>query len=202
MGYAHTVGGVTWRFADLRELLARATPLRSGDVLAGLAAGSAEERVAARMALAELPLSTFLSEAVVPYEADEVTRLIADSHDDAAFEPVAHLTVGDFRNWLLSEATGAEALAGVAPGLTPEMAAAVSKLMRNQDLVLVARKCRVVTRFRDTIGLPGPALGAPAAEPPDRRPAGHRRRDARRAALRLRRRGHRRQPRHRLGGLA
>jgi ethanolamine ammonia-lyase large subunit len=104
MGYAHSVGGVTWRFADLRELLARATPLRSGDVLAGLAAWSAEERVAARMALAELPLSTFLREAVVPYEADEVTRLIADSHDDGAFAPVAHLTVGDFRNWLLSDA--------------------------------------------------------------------------------------------------
>ncbi len=155
MGYAHTVGGVTWRFADLRELLARATPLRSGDVLAGLAAGSAEERVAARMALAELPLSTFLSEAVVPYEADEVTRLIADSHDEAAFAPVAHLTVGDFRDWLLSDSTGAEVLASVAPGLTPEMAAAASKLMRNQDLVLVARKCRVTTRFRDTIGLPG-----------------------------------------------
>jgi ethanolamine ammonia-lyase large subunit len=155
MGYGHTVGGVTWRFADLRELLARATPHRSGDVLAGLAAGSAEERVAARMALAELPLSAFLSEAVVPYEADEVTRLIADSHDQAAFAPVAHLTVGDFRNWLLSDSTGAETLAGVAPGLTPEMAAAVSKLMRNQDLVLVARKCRVTTRFRDTIGLPG-----------------------------------------------
>jgi ethanolamine ammonia-lyase large subunit len=155
MGYAHSVGGVTWRFADLRELLARATPLRSGDVLAGLAAGSAEERVAARMALAELPLSTFLREAVVPYEADEVTRLIADSHDEAAFAPVAHLTVGDFRNWLLSDAAGAEVLASVAPGITPEMAAAVAKLMRNQDLVLVARKCRVVTRFRDTIGLPG-----------------------------------------------
>jgi ethanolamine ammonia-lyase large subunit len=155
MSYAHTVGGVTWSFAGLRELLARATPLRSGDVLAGLAAGSAEERVAARMALAELPLSTFLSEAVVPYEADEVTRLIADSHDEAAFAPVAHLTVGDFRNWLLSDSTGAEVLASVAPGLTPEMVAAVSKLMRNQDLVLVARKCRVTTRFRDTIGLPG-----------------------------------------------
>jgi len=155
MGYAHTVGNVTWRFADLRELLARATPHRSGDVLAGLAAGSAEERVAARMALAEVPLTTFLSEAVVPYEADEVTRLIADSHDAAAFAPVAHLTVGDFRNWLLSDSTGAEVLAGVAPGLTPEMAAAVSKLMRNQDLVLVARKCRVTSRFRDTIGLPG-----------------------------------------------
>jgi ethanolamine ammonia-lyase large subunit len=155
MAYAHTVGGVSWTFADLRELLARATPARSGDELAGLAAGSAEERVAARMALAELPLSTFLREAVVPYEADEVTRLIVDSHDAAAFGPVAHLTVGDFRNWLLSDGTGAEALAAVAPGLTPEMAAAAAKLMRNQDLILVARKCRVVTRFRGTIGLPG-----------------------------------------------
>jgi ethanolamine ammonia-lyase large subunit len=155
MGHSHVVGGVAWRFADLRDLLARATPARSGDALAGLAAGSAEERVAAQMALAELPLSTFLREAVVPYEADEVTRLIVDTHDAAAFAPVAHLTVGDFRNWLLSDAASPETLAALAPGLTPEMVAATSKLMRNQDLVAVARRCRVVTRFRDTLGLPG-----------------------------------------------
>ncbi len=155
MTYAHSVGGVTWRFADLKNLLAKATPLRSGDVLAGIAAGSAEERMAARMALAELPLSRLLSEAVVPYEDDEVTRLIMDSHDRAAFAPVAHRTVGDFRDWLLSDDTDSATLAALAPGLTPEMAAAVSKLMRNQDLILVARKCRVTTRFRNTIGLPG-----------------------------------------------
>ena len=155
MGYAHTLGGFNWRFADLKDLLAKATPLRSGDALAGVAAISAEQRMAARLALADLPLRRFLDEALVPYEADEVTRLILDTHDADAFAPVAHLTVGEFRNWLLSEAATSDALARLAPGLLPEMVAATSKLMRNQDLVLAARKCRVVTRFRDTIGLPG-----------------------------------------------
>ncbi|MBA3892362.1 MAG: ethanolamine ammonia-lyase subunit EutB [Gemmatimonadales bacterium] len=153
--YGHTVGSVRYRFADLRTLLAKATPFRSGDALAGLAAGSAEERVAAQMALADLPLAAFLNEAVVPYEDDEVTRLILDTHDREAFRPVAALTVGGFREWLLSPAGTPEALAALAAGITPEMAAAVSKLMRVQDLVLAARKCRVVTRFRGTIGLPG-----------------------------------------------
>ncbi len=153
--YSHAVGAVRYRFPDLRTLLAKATPARSGDTLAGLAAASAEERVAAQMALADLPLAVFLTEAVVPYERDEVTRLILDTHDAAAFRPVAHLTVGGFREWLLSYPATGEALASLAPGVTPEMAAAVSKVMRLQDLVLVARKCRVVTRFRDTIGLPG-----------------------------------------------
>jgi ethanolamine ammonia-lyase large subunit len=154
MGFAHVVGGTRHVFADLRTLLARATPLRSGDVLAGVAAGSAAERVAAARALADLPLRHFLDEAVVPYEADEVTRLIMDRHDAAAFAPVAHLTVGGFRDWLLGEADSA-ALAALAPGLTPEMVAAVSKICRVQDLVSIAAKCRVVTRFRNTIGLPG-----------------------------------------------
>jgi ethanolamine ammonia-lyase large subunit len=153
--YAHTVGGTSHQFADLRILLAKASPRRTGDELAGLAAGSAEERVAAQLALADLPLATFLSEGVIPYEADEVTRLIIDSHDPAAFEPVRHLTVGGFRDWLLDYRTDSAILARLAPGLTPEMAAGVSKLMRLQDLVLVARKCRVVTRFRNTIGLEG-----------------------------------------------
>jgi len=153
--HTHTIGSRSYSFADLRELLAKATPARSGDHLAGLAAGSSEERVAAQMALAALPLSTFLNEAVIPYEDDEVTRLIVDGHDAAAFQPVAHLTVGDFRDWLLGDAADSDALARLAPGITPEMAAAVSKIMRIQDLVLVARKCRVVTRFRNTIGLPG-----------------------------------------------
>ncbi|HSI48115.1 MAG TPA: ethanolamine ammonia-lyase subunit EutB [Ideonella sp.] len=155
MPYAHTLGGQVWRFADLKTLLAKATPLRSGDVLAGLAAGTAAERMAARLALAELPLNTFLSEVVVPYEADEVTRLIIDTHDATAFAEIAHLTVGDFRDWLLGEQADEAALARVRRGITPEMAAAVSKLMRNQDLMLVARKCRVITRFRNTLGLPG-----------------------------------------------
>lgn len=153
--YGHTVAGFRYHFPDLRTLLARATPPRSGDRLAGIAAQSAAERVAAQAALAELPLRRFLDEAVIPYESDEVTRLILDSHDAAAFAPVAHLTVGGFREWLLSDAAGEAELAVLAPGLTPEMAAAVSKLMRLQDLVLVARKCRVVSRFRTTIGLPG-----------------------------------------------
>jgi ethanolamine ammonia-lyase large subunit len=135
--------------------MARAGPERSGDQLAGIAAKDAEERVVAQMALAELPLKTFLSEALVPYEEDEVTRLIVDTHDPAAFAPVAHLTVGDFRNWLLSDAADEAALAALAPGVTPEMAAAVSKIMRNQDLILAAQKCRVVTRFRNTLGLKG-----------------------------------------------
>lgn len=155
MPYTHTIGAVRHVFADLKTLLARATPLRSGDELAGVAARSAEERMAARLALAEVPLGRFLNEAVVPYEDDEVTRLIVDGHDAAAFAPVAHLTVGDFRDWLLSDAADTEALARLAPGLTPEMAAAVSKLMRNQDLILVAQKCRVISRFRNTLGLPG-----------------------------------------------
>ena len=140
---------------DLRELLAKASPARAGDELAGLAAVSAEERVRAQMRLAELPLKAFLAEQVIPYELDEVTRLICDSHDAGAFAPVSHLTVGDFRDWLLSEKATTERLSALAPGLTPEMAAAVSKIMRVQDLVTVGAKCRVVTRFRSTIGLPG-----------------------------------------------
>jgi ethanolamine ammonia-lyase large subunit len=155
MGYQHAVSGTRWQFASLRDLLAKASPQRSGDLLAGVAAGSAAERVAAQCALADVPLRQFLSEAVVPYEQDDVTRLLMDTHDAAAFAPVAHLTVGDFRNWLLSPAADTFALTALAPGLLPEMVAAVSKLMRVQDLVLVARKCQVVTRFRNTLGLPG-----------------------------------------------
>lgn len=155
MGYRATLASRVWHFADLRDLLAKASPLRSGDELAGIAADSAQQRVAARLALADVPLTRFLSEAVVPYEDDEVTRLVIDGHDAAAFAPVAHLTVGAFRDWLLSDAATGTALAALAPGLTPEMVAAVSKLMRNQDLMAVARRCRVVTAFRDTLGLPG-----------------------------------------------
>ncbi|HEV3018797.1 MAG TPA: ethanolamine ammonia-lyase subunit EutB, partial [Burkholderiaceae bacterium] len=155
MAFRHTVGGQVWIFSDLKDLMAKATPARSGDYLAGVAARSHAERVAARMCLAELPLTTFLQECVIPYESDEVTRLIIDAHDAQAFAPLAHLTVGEFRNWLLSDETDAEALARVRGGITPEMAAAVSKLMRNQDLVTAASRCHVVTRFRNTIGLPG-----------------------------------------------
>src|ERR1700722_1088205 len=155
MGYTHTVGSRTWRFSDLKTLLAKASPLRSGDELAGIAAENEEERMMARMALADVPLKRFLEEAVIPYEADEVTRLILDTHEEAAFAEIGHLTVGDFRNWLLSHITDTATLTRIAPGITPEMAAAVSKLMRNQDLILVAQKCRVVTKFRNTLGLPG-----------------------------------------------
>ena len=144
-----------YRFADLKEVMAKATPPRSGDVLAGVAARSAEENVAAKMVLADLPLRRFLEELLIPYESDDVTRLIVDTHDAGAFGPVAHMTVGAFRDWLLSEAATTEALAALAPGITPEMAAATAKIMRNQDLILAARKAEVVTRFRDTIGLKG-----------------------------------------------
>ena len=153
--YSHRVGARTWHFRNLADLMAKATPARSGDRLAGVMAESAEERVVAQMRLAELPLKEFLSEALIPYETDEVSRLILDEHDAAAFLAVAHLTVGDFRNWLLSDHATPEVLEALRPGLTPEMVAAVSKLMRNQDLILVARKCRVQTAFRNTIGLPG-----------------------------------------------
>ena len=153
--YTHAAGNRTWGFLDLKELMAKATPLRAGDQLAGLAAESAEARVVAQMALAELPLTRFLDEAVVPYEHDEVTRLILDGHDAQAFAAVRHLTVGDFRNWLLGDDVDSAALARLAPGLTPEMVAAVSKIMRNQDLILVASRCRVTSGFRNTLGLPG-----------------------------------------------
>ena len=153
--FTHAAGNRTYGFHDLKDLLAKATPLRSGDLLAGVAAASAEERVVAQMALADLPLTTFLNHVVVPYESDEVTRLIIDGHDAAAFEPISHLTVGDFRNWLLGDEADSAVLSKVAAGITPEMAAAVCKIMRNQDLILVAQKCSVVTAFRGTIGLPG-----------------------------------------------
>src|SRR5262249_2232772 len=142
-------------FPDLKTLMAKATPARSGDRLAGVAAAAGEERVAAQYALADLPPATFLTEPVVPYESDEGTRLIVDTHDAAAFAPIAHLTVGGLRDWLLSDAPTADELAALAPGITPEMAAAVSKNSRLQDLMVMAAKCSVVTRFRNTIGLPG-----------------------------------------------
>ncbi|MGA7490137.1 MAG: ethanolamine ammonia-lyase subunit EutB, partial [Xanthobacteraceae bacterium] len=153
--YGATIGTSRHVFPDLKTLMAKASPPRSGDKLAEVAAASGEERVAAQYALADLPLATFLTEHVVPYEQDEVTRLIVDTHDAAAFAPVAHLTVGGLRDWLLSDAPTADDLAALAPGLTPEMAAAVSKISRLQDLMVMAAKCAVVTRFRNTIGLPG-----------------------------------------------
>jgi len=153
--YAHAFRGETYRFADLKTVLARASARRSGDELAGLAAASDAERVAARAVLADLPLKVFLQEQLIPYEQDEVTRLIVDTHDAAAFARVSHLTVGGLRDWLLSYEADTAALTALAPGLTPEMVAAASKLMRNQDLIAVARKCQVVKKFRNTVGLPG-----------------------------------------------
>ena len=155
MIYRHTIGTHSYVFDGLRDLMAKATPPRSGDRLAGVAAETAEQMIAARMALADVPLKQFLHETVVPYEDDEVTRLMIDSHDTAAFARVSVLTVGGFRDWLLSDAATSAILSQVARAITPEMAAAVSKLMRNQDLILVAKKCEVVTRFRNTIGLRG-----------------------------------------------
>jgi ethanolamine ammonia-lyase large subunit len=155
VSYVARAGSSRWRFPDLKTLLCKASPIRSGDILAGLAAASAEEMAAARMALADAPLADFLEDAFVPYESDEVTRLILDRHDTRAFPPIGSMTVGEFRNWLLSDHATTETLSALAPGVTPEMAAAAAKLMRNQDLILAARKCRVVTRFRNTIGLPG-----------------------------------------------
>ena len=155
MSLSAVVGTRRYVFTDLKDLLAKASPERSGDALAGIIADSAAERMAARMILADMPLRRFLDEALIPYEIDEVTRLIVDNHEAAAFAPLAALTVGEFREWLLADSADAVQLAAVATGITPEMAAAVSKLMRNQDLIAVARKCRVVTAFRDTIGLPG-----------------------------------------------
>jgi ethanolamine ammonia-lyase large subunit len=155
MVYRHTIDATSYVFADLRDLLAKASPPRSGDRLAGIAADSAEQMIAARMALADVPLGQFLDEPVIPFEEDEVTRLIIDGHDAPAFAPIAALTVGGFRDFLLSDAATTDALRQVSRGITPEMAAAVSKLMRNQDLILAARKCEVITAFRDTIGMHG-----------------------------------------------
>jgi ethanolamine ammonia-lyase large subunit len=153
--YSTSFGGETYRFPDLKAVLACASPRRSGDELAGLAAESDAQRVAARAVLADLPLREFLNEALIPYETDEVTRLIMDSHDAGPFAAVSHLTVGGFRDWLLGYGADTAALTALAPGLTPEMVAATSKLMRNQDLIAVGRKCQVVKKFRNTVGLPG-----------------------------------------------
>ena len=198
MAFRHSIGGTTFAFADLKELMAKATPLRSGDGSPASRPRRAEEHVAAQMALADVPLQRFLDEPLVPYEDDEVTRLILDSHDARGVRRrSAHLTVGEFRDWLLSDAASTEALAAPGARLTPEMAAAVSKLMRNQDLILAARKCRVVTRFRNTIGLPGRwRCGCSRTTRPTTRAASPRP-SLDGLLLRLRRRGDRHQPGHR-----
>ena len=152
--YEYMLGNKTYSFKNLADLMAKATPKRSGDILAGVCALSSQERVVAQMCLAEVPLKTFLNEVLIPYEEDEITRLIIDEHDGEAFKLISHLTVGDFRNWLLSDSTTVDLIKQARAGITPEMAAAVSKIMRNQDLIMVAKKCPVVTSFRNTIGLP------------------------------------------------
>jgi ethanolamine ammonia-lyase large subunit len=155
MNFSTTIRSHVYKFNDLKTLLAKATPLRTGDVLAGLSAASYEERVAAQIVLADVPLKTFLNEVVIPYETDEITRLIIDSHDEQAFEPVSHFTIGELRDWLLSDEVDNVVLQRISAGLIPEMGAAVSKIMSNQDLIAVAKKCGVVTKFRKTIGLKG-----------------------------------------------
>lgn len=152
--YEYMLGNKTYSFKNLADLMAKATPKRSGDILAGVCALSSQERVVAQMCLAEVPLKTFLNEVLIPYEEDEITRLIIDEHDAEAFKLISHLTVGDFRNWLLSDSTTVDLIKQSRAGITPEMAAAVSKIMRNQDLIMVAKKCPVITSFRNTIGLP------------------------------------------------
>lgn len=153
--FKYTLGTETYIFSDLAELMAKATPLRSGDVLAGVAALTEKERAVAQMCLADIPLKQFLNDTLIPYEDDDVTRLIQDNHHSESFSPISHFTVGDFRNYLLSYECDSQALANLKMGITPEMAAAVSKIMRNQDLILVAKKCNVVTQFRNTVGLAG-----------------------------------------------
>jgi ethanolamine ammonia-lyase large subunit len=155
MTYKITIGQMNYSFKSLKDLMAKASPLRSADQLAGIAAFSQSERVAAQMCLADLPLKTFLNEDLIPASIDEVTRLIQKQFDPQAFKLIAHHTVGSFRDWLLGYAVGTLELTSIQYGLTPEMVSSVSKIMRNQDLIAVARKCEVVTRFRNTMGLKG-----------------------------------------------
>lgn len=171
--YSHTVGGKVWQFDGLAQVLARASPARSGDQLAGVAAESDAQRVAAQRALADIPLKQFLQDALIPYESDDCeSTLIVDTHDERAFAVVSHLTVGGFRDWLLSDVADAAMLTRLAPGLTPEMVAAVSKIMRIQDLVTVARKIEVVTAFRNTLGLRGRMATRLQPNHPTDQPAG------------------------------
>jgi ethanolamine ammonia-lyase large subunit len=155
MAYRRTIKNTSYVFDDLKMLLAKASPFRSGDALAGLVADSYEERVAAQMILADVPLKTFLEEPIIPYETDEITRLILDTHDKNSFASISHFTVGELRDWLLSDNAGINTLNQLANGFTPEMIAAVSKVMRNQDLINISQRCEIITKFRNTIGLKG-----------------------------------------------
>ena len=153
--YKHSIQHITYSFSDLKTLMAKATPFRTGDALAGLCADSYQERIAAQICLADVPLTNFLNEVVIPYESDEVTRLIIDSHDKISFSEISSFKVGMLRDWLLSDHVDASKIQQLQFAFTPEMVAAVSKIMRNQDLILVAKKCEVVTKFKNTIGLKG-----------------------------------------------
>lgn len=153
--YKHSIQNITYSFSDLKTLMAKATPFRTGDALAGLCAESYQERIAAQICLADVPLTNFLNEVVIPYESDEVTRLIIDGHDKISFSEISSFTVGMFRDWLLSDMVDTTKIQQLQFAFTPEMVAAVSKIMRNQDLILVAKKCEVVTKFKNTIGLKG-----------------------------------------------
>jgi ethanolamine ammonia-lyase large subunit len=155
MSYKQVISGKVYQFKDLKDLMAKASPFRTGDALAGICADTYEERVAAQIRLADVPLKVFLSDLIIPYEGDEVTRLIIDEHDLNKFTPISHLTVGEFRDWLLKDETDTLVLKDLEAGVTPEMAAAVSKIMRNQDLIAVAKKCEVITKFRNTVGISG-----------------------------------------------
>ena len=155
MSFKHSIANITYTFKDLKDLLAKATPFRTGDALAGVHAQSNQERVAAQYALADVPLKTFLNIALVPYEKDEVSRLIIDDHNAAAFSPISHFTVGELRDWLLTDLADLQTLKDISLGLSPEMVAAVSKVMRNQDLIAVAQKCENISKFRSTVGLKG-----------------------------------------------
>jgi ethanolamine ammonia-lyase large subunit len=155
MSYSTSIGQTLYRFDSLKELLAKATPERSGDQLAGVAANGPVERLAAQMVLADVPLRTFIQQDILGVDGDEITDLIFARHDPIAFAPIAHLTVGEFREWLLAPTATSDVLAKLRTGLTPEMVAAVSKIMRIQDLIAVAAKCRVVTKFNNTLGLEG-----------------------------------------------
>ncbi|MEM6814531.1 MAG: ethanolamine ammonia-lyase subunit EutB, partial [Bacteroidota bacterium] len=155
MGYRFTIAQQQYDFPDLKSVMAKATPFRTGDALSGLAAESNKQRVAAQFVLSELPLKSFLEEPLIPYEEDEVTRLILDHHDEEAFAQISGFTIGDLRDWLLTDVADQKRLKQISKGLTPEMVAAVAKIMRNQDLIVVAKKCEVITRFRSTVGLKG-----------------------------------------------
>ena len=150
-----TIRGTTYRFESVKEVLAKANPPKSGDDLAGISAESAVERVAARAVLSELTLAELRAHPVVPYEGDELTRLVEDTLDERAHAAVAHLSVGQLREWLLEPKTTGAVIRSISAGLTPEMAAAACKLMSNLDLMVAGSKCEVVVRANDTLGLAG-----------------------------------------------